>query len=121
MKEAVLKFKSEGECFTGEGCYINELSNSTHEAELSVAQARVSAGVTIRWHRLKDTAERYVFLEGQGSVEIGDLPPQEVSAGDVVLIPPMCRQRITNTGLRDLLFLAICTPRFQQYNYEEIG
>jgi oxalate decarboxylase/phosphoglucose isomerase-like protein (cupin superfamily) len=53
-------------------------------------------------------------------VEIGDLPPQNVNAGDVVLIPPLCRQRITNTGKADLLFLAICTPRFRQDAYEDI-
>jgi oxalate decarboxylase/phosphoglucose isomerase-like protein (cupin superfamily) len=53
-------------------------------------------------------------------VEIGKLPPQEVTAGDVVLIPPMCRQRITNTGAEDLVFLAICSPRFSQDVYEDI-
>jgi oxalate decarboxylase/phosphoglucose isomerase-like protein (cupin superfamily) len=40
--------------------------------------------------------------------------------GDVVLIPPMCRQRITNTGSEDLIFLAICTPRFSNDVYEDI-
>ena len=40
--------------------------------------------------------------------------------GDVVLIPPSCPQRITNTGSGDLIFLAICTPRFKQDAYEDI-
>jgi oxalate decarboxylase/phosphoglucose isomerase-like protein (cupin superfamily) len=43
-----------------------------------------------------------------------------VTAGDIVLIPPMCRQRITNIGLDDLVFLAICTPRFSRGDYEEV-
>ncbi|HEY9532465.1 MAG TPA: cupin domain-containing protein [Burkholderiales bacterium] len=47
-------------------------------------------GVTTRWHRVRDAAERYVILEGQGRAEVGDLPPQEVGPGDVVLIPPSC-------------------------------
>jgi oxalate decarboxylase/phosphoglucose isomerase-like protein (cupin superfamily) len=55
-----------------------------------------------------------------GLVEVGDLPPQQVTAGDVVLIPPECRQRIANTGAADLVFLAICSPRFQQQAYEDI-
>jgi mannose-6-phosphate isomerase-like protein (cupin superfamily) len=38
----------------------------------------------------------------------------------VVLIPPAGRQRITNCGAGDLLFLAICTPPFQPENYEDI-
>jgi oxalate decarboxylase/phosphoglucose isomerase-like protein (cupin superfamily) len=32
----------------------------------------------------------------------------------------MCRQRITNIGKDDLVFLAICTPRFSQDAYEDI-
>jgi oxalate decarboxylase/phosphoglucose isomerase-like protein (cupin superfamily) len=32
----------------------------------------------------------------------------------------MCRQRITNIGPDDLVFLAICSPRFSQDTYEDI-
>ena len=53
-------------------------------------------------------------------MELGTLPSQNVNAGDIVLIPPMCRQRITNTGSDDLIFLAICTPRFINEAYEDI-
>jgi mannose-6-phosphate isomerase-like protein (cupin superfamily) len=77
-------------------------------------------GVTTRWHRLTGTAERYYIVNGSGRMEVGELTPQEVKAGDVVLIPPMCRQRITNTGSEDLIFLAICTPRFSNEVYEDI-
>jgi oxalate decarboxylase/phosphoglucose isomerase-like protein (cupin superfamily) len=41
-------------------------------------------------------------------------------AGDVVSIPAACAQRIANTGAGDLVFLAVCTPRFVQEAYEEI-
>jgi len=51
---------------------------------------------------------------------VGKLAPQEIKSGDVVLIPPECRQRITNIGTGDLIFLAICSPRFQQAAYEDI-
>jgi oxalate decarboxylase/phosphoglucose isomerase-like protein (cupin superfamily) len=53
-------------------------------------------------------------------VEIGEKSPQEVTTGDIVLILPMCRQRITNTSDDDLIFLAICSPRFTQEAYEDI-
>ena len=66
------------------------------------------------------TTERYVILEGRGRVEVGELPAQEVSAGDVVLIPPLCRQRIGNVGEQDLVFFAICTPRFRPQAYQSI-
>lgn len=85
-----------------------------------IARARVQPGVTTRWHRLYGITERYIILEGDGLVEIGDLAPQEVRHGDVVLIPPECRQRITNIGSKDLVFLAICTPRYRQDAYEDI-
>jgi mannose-6-phosphate isomerase-like protein (cupin superfamily) len=80
----------------------------------------VEPGITTRWHRLLDTAERYVILGGTGRVEIGELAPRAVGPGDVVLIPPLCRQRIANTGTADLVFLAICTPRYTEAVYEAL-
>lgn len=120
MREEVRKVQPDRECYTREGCYINELSNSDADPEASIASARVRPGVTTRWHRLAGIAERYVILSGTGRVEVGDLPAQQVTAGDVVLIPPGCRQRIANTGDDDLVFLAVCTPRFRQEAYEDI-
>lgn len=108
------------EYYTPEKCYIAELSNTPDDPDVSIARARVAPGVTTRWHRVIDTAERYVITDGIGRVEVGNLPAQEVRAGDVVLIPPSCRQRITNTGSVDLVFLAICTPRFRVEAYEDI-
>ncbi len=117
----VRQFKAGNEFYTSEGCYITEVSNSADDPEVSIARARVEPGVTTRWHRLHNTVERYVIVHGSGRVEIGNLPPTDVREGDVVLIPPMCRQRITNFGSEDLIFLAICTPRFRDQAYEEIN
>jgi mannose-6-phosphate isomerase-like protein (cupin superfamily) len=120
MKTVVQRIDSAAEFYTRERCYITELSNTPDDPEVSIAQARVVRGVTTRWHRLTETAERYVIIDGCGRVEVGDSAPQEVSSGNVVLIPPSCRQRITNVGDRDLTFLAICTPRFRPEAYEDI-
>ncbi len=120
MKETVLHIDPDTEFYTSENCYITELSNTPDDPEVSIARARVAPGVTTRWHRLIGTTERYVILEGEGRVEIGDLSPQEVRLGDVVLIPPSCRQRITNLGPGNLIFLAICSPRFRPEAYEEL-
>ncbi len=111
---------SNKEFFTSEGCYIIELSNSPDDPEASIARARVEPGVTTRWHRLRGTTERYLILEGEGRVEVGSHPARHVNAGDVVLIPPLCPQRITNIGQDDLIFLAVCTPRFVDEVYEDI-
>ena len=120
MNEAIKRMDLGAEFDTPEKCYITELSNTPDDPEASIARARVAPGVTTRWHRLVGIAERYVIIEGSGRVEVGDLPPQAVSAGDVVLIPPSSRQRITNLGQGDLIFLAICTPRFRPEVYEDI-
>ncbi len=120
MKEAIKRQDQYKEFYTQEGCYITELSNTPDDPNLSIARARVEPGVTTAWHRLTNTAERYYIIQGLGRVEIGQLPPQDVTTGDVVLIPPLCRQRITNTGSDDLIFLAICTPRFSNDVYEDI-
>jgi mannose-6-phosphate isomerase-like protein (cupin superfamily) len=120
MHEEVRPMVPEAEFYTVEGCYINELSNSDADPEASIALARVRPGVTTRWHRLAGTTERYVVLSGSGKVEVGNLAAQTLAPGDVVLIPPGCRQRITSQGKEDLVFLAICTPRFRSEVYEDI-
>jgi len=120
MKEAIKHQNLRNEFYTPEKCYITELSNTSDDPDASIARARIEPGVTTRWHRLVGTVERYYIVSGRGCVEVGKLPPQEVSAGDIVLIPPMCPQRITNIGSEDLLFLAICTPRFSNAAYEDV-
>lgn len=109
------------EIYTEERCHIVELSNHVGDPAVSIARARVEPGMTTRWHRLRGIAERYVILEGSGRVELGESTVQIVGTGDVVLIPPDCAQRITNTGSGDLLFLAICTPRFEWAAYSAWG
>ena len=106
----------EAEYFFAEGCHILETLNDPADPDCSIVRARVEPGVTTHWHRLRDIHERYVILQGQGLAEVGD-GQYPVGPGDVVLIPPMVRQRIRNTGDRDLLFLAVCTPRFSVDNY----
>ena len=121
MRGKINKADKNRELFTEEGCFIMEMWNTPEDGDVSIARARVSPGVTTFLHRLKDTVERYVIMEGTGLVEVGDLPPTEVRAGDVIIIPRSAPQRITNTGDGDLIFLCICTPRFVPEEYETMG
>jgi len=105
------------EYFFEEGCFILEMSQADVDPEVSIARARVEPGRTTRFHRLKDTFERYIMLSGIGLVEVGSHAPTEVYPGDVVRIPPLTDQRITNIGDEDLVFLAICNPHFLKSIY----
>ena len=107
------------EYYFKEGCFITELHNNPDDPAVSVARARVEPGRTTRWHSLEDIVERYLLVEGSGRVEIGTEAGRDVGPNDAVLIPAGCRQRITNTGQGDLVFLAICTPRFVASAYRD--
>lgn len=108
------------EYFMEEGCFILESWNRAEDPAVSIARARVPPGVTTRRHRLDGIVERYLMLDGLGTVEIEGMTPRRVGPGDLVYIPAGLGQRIRNDGERDLVFLAICTPRFQPPAYEDM-
>lgn len=113
-------FRPETEFHSDERCHIVELHNTATDASCSIARARVEPGVTTRLHAVRDTLERYVILEGEGRVEVNGEPPVSVGPLDTVHIPAGTAQRISNTGARDLVFLCICTPRFERRNYLDL-
>ncbi len=117
MKAEVKKQCTVDEYWFEEGCYISEIANDTGDSHLSIAKARVKPGTTTAWHKLKDTAERYIIVSGYGRVELGECTCVDVEEGDVVRIPAWTRQRITNKGVTDLVFYAICTPPFTRECY----
>ena len=116
----VLRVHESEEYYTDERCHILELSNDADDPQLSIARARVAPGITTKLHLLREAAERYVVLEGEGDVRLGDADEQHVVPGSVVRIPPGVTQSIHNTGDTDLVFLCLCTPRFQWPDYEEL-
>jgi mannose-6-phosphate isomerase-like protein (cupin superfamily) len=120
MSAKIIRADVRNEYWFPEGCHILEVSNHPDDPQVSIARARVEAGARTRWHRLEDTWERYLIVQGQGIAEIGALNPTSVSAGDIVVIPPGTRQRIRNTGAQDLVFYAICSPRFARECYRDL-
>jgi mannose-6-phosphate isomerase-like protein (cupin superfamily) len=120
MKARVNKMDPSAEYFFAEGCFINEFSSDQDDPNLSIAQARLEPGCTTRWHLLRDVTERYVIQSGTGYVEVENMEAQSVGPGDVVRIPPGARQRIKSTGSEDLIFLALCTPRFSEAAYVDV-
>lgn len=118
VRPPIIHNQAASEYYFEERCYITEWWNSPDDQEVSIARARVESGVTTKLHRLNGVTERYVILEGRGRVEIGEKIPEEVGPGDVVVIPAGVPQRISNIDSTDLVFLAICTPRFILDRYE---
>jgi mannose-6-phosphate isomerase-like protein (cupin superfamily) len=120
MKPSIESPNEADEFETAERCGILELSNSAEDPEVSIARARVKAGVATAWHKLVGIVERYVIVSGEGRVEVGELPATVVEVGDVVRIPPGVAQRIVNIGTDDLIFYAICSPRFRPECYIDL-
>ena len=107
------------EYYFKEGCFIEEWHNNSSDKDCSIARVRVQALETTKLHALKKTTERYVILSGNALVTVAQ-KSWEVSVGDVVVIHADEAQKIANLGNEDLLFLAICTPRFEVENYYEV-
>jgi len=117
MTKKLYRPKPSDEFYTEEKCHILEVLNTPNFKDYSLARARVEVGVTTEWHWLKDTDELYYILSGEGVMEIGDDFQKQVKAGDAIFIPKLEKQRIENTGDSDLVFLCICTPRWEAENY----
>ena len=117
MLAEVKKYDSSQEYETDERCHITEIANDAGDEQLSIARARVDAGVTTAWHRLNDVSERYIILSGAGLVEVEGMDATPVGPGDVVRIPPGYAQRIANTGDQQLIFYAVCAPPFTEQAY----
>jgi mannose-6-phosphate isomerase-like protein (cupin superfamily) len=114
MEPKIVKANSLNQYLTPEHCFITENFSGNR---VSIARARVQAGVTTVPHHLKGIDEIYIVTSGVGRVTVGNLKPADVGVGDVVVIPAGTSQMITNTGKIDLVFYCVCTPRFTADRY----
>jgi mannose-6-phosphate isomerase-like protein (cupin superfamily) len=120
MSARIISARAGDEYWFEEGCHILETANHPDDSAVSIARARVEPGTGTRWHCLEGVWERYLIVAGEGIAHIGDLDPAPVATGDVVIIPPGTRQRIHNPGNSDLIFYAICSPRFTRECYRAL-
>ena len=115
----IIKSNKQKEVFTRENCHITELLNDDLIPNLSLATARVEPNITTELHVL-DVDEAYYILKGQGNMQIDGQSTGMVGVGNVVFISKGRSQQISNTGSSDLVFLCICSPRFEQEKYHGI-
>jgi mannose-6-phosphate isomerase-like protein (cupin superfamily) len=115
MQPKIVRANQPHEYLTPERCYIAE---NHSDPAVSIARATIKPGITTKAHHLKDgVQEIYIITSGKGIVKIGNLDPAEVTVGDVVIIPPLTSQKVTNMGSTDLVFYCVCTPRFTETCY----
>ncbi len=107
------------EYYFREGCYITEIYNIPDDPGVSIAKVRVKPGDVTRWHSLDGITERYLIIDGMGMAEKNNNVSLTLKAGDTWIILPGEKQRIKNIGSDDLIFFAICTPRFSEENYSD--
>jgi mannose-6-phosphate isomerase-like protein (cupin superfamily) len=120
MKSRIVKTDSLTEFAIPEGCFISELCNEPDDNSVSIALARVKTGTKTQPHYLDCIDERYLIIAGKGRVEVDDILPIIVEAGDLVVIPAGKHQSIENIGNTDLLFYCICTPPFNSNCYHTV-
>jgi len=117
MKATIVHPNEDDEYLIPEGCEVLETWNRADDEDVSIARARVAAGVRTRPHSLDEIVERYLIISGTGIAHIEGLEPEQVGPGDLVSIPAGAVQWIENNGEVDLVFYAICTPRFRMDAY----
>lgn len=108
------------EIVAGDNSILKELLNPLKEdiaIRYSLALAKVKQGETTLAHKLK-SSEVYYILQGTGEMFINN-EIEQVSARQVIYIPPNSMQRIKNTGKTDLVFLCIVDPAWKQEDEEE--
>ena len=118
--QSVVKGELLAEFYIQENCFIAEILNHDSCPEVSVARARVLPGNATELHSLTDTHELYYILSGVGEMEVDGNVVGYVNQGDLIRIPGNITQRIKNMGSEDLIFLCICTPRFETSNYRAL-
>ncbi len=64
MEVVVRQVREAEEFMTPEGCWILESWNSETDPAISIARARVAAGVTTKLHRVRGLIERYLIISG---------------------------------------------------------
>ena len=98
---------------TKDGSEIRELAGTPtgNSVNQSLAEATVPAGGETEAHYHGVTEEIYLFTAGSGRMKLGD-EETEVSAGDMVVIPPGTPHKLWNAGSEPLKLLCCCAPAY---------
>lgn len=106
----------------GDATTIREVLHPRHghtNLAYSLAYATLDPGTASLPHRLTDSSETYIILEGTGRAFI-DGTAYDLETGDVLVIPASAEQFIRNEGAGVLRFLCIVDPPWSEIQ-EKVG
>jgi len=75
----------------------------------SVAEVTIKPGGSSVHHYHRQAEEVYYILRGQGQMML-DGETRAVQPGDTVIIPPLTKHLIRNTGAEELVMVVTCAP-----------
>ena len=81
------------------------VKNSSLYEVYDLSLARLVVSMTVLWegksttgHMHEDSEEVYIFVEGTAEIQLGDRGKEEVTSGDIVVVPPGVFHRVFNNG-----------------------
>ncbi len=92
-------------------------ANDGIDLPYSIAHAYLPPGQQSLWHTL-DNTEVYIILKGKGIIFIND-EQKDIEAGDLIVVPPLAKQSVSNIGEEMLEFFCIVSPEWSE-DKEEI-
>jgi mannose-6-phosphate isomerase-like protein (cupin superfamily) len=87
--------------------------NDKIDLSYSLAYAKIEPGKKSLPHRLTKSSELYYFLEGKGKITV-EGKTTKIQKSDIFLVPENAEQFVENTGEKDLEFLCIVSPPWNE-------
>jgi len=94
-------------------------AGDTPDAELAVTWVDVQPGSGQRPHS-HNPQQVYVIIAGTGRMRVAD-EERDVSAGDLVFVPPRALHGIVNSGAGTLTYVSCATPTFSLTDFYDTG
>ena len=93
-----------------------EPRNISNGINYSIAQFSLESGKKTKLHKIK-SSEIYYILEGEGKLKINEEIFQ-LKKDDSAYVPPNSKQNIENNGMKNLRFLCIVEPAWNEKDDE---
>ena len=86
-------------------------------AGFEMAHGTIEPGGTASRHQHETEWQVFMLLEGEGRLELGTEPPQTITAGAIVRIPPRTPHLFEVTGDRPVKLIVIYSPPLGEHGF----